>query len=117
MSGSPVKKHQNSQKSFSSLTSPTLTGGNRQKLGKRRPKNNIVSPQVKASIINSQIWPSSTNDLAIKALNISALSILKTMRLCNVLPNQVYLFDTQTPSSPKKREEKYIYPYTCMQIK
>ena len=112
MSGSPVKKYQSSQKSFSSLTSPTLTGGNRQKLGKRRPKNNIVSPQVKASIINSQIWPSSTNDLAIKALNISALSILKTMRLCNSLPNKVYLFDTQTPSSPKEKGRKiYISLY------
>ena len=112
MSESTLHTTEKLHNSSSTPTPPTLSGGNRQKLGKRRTKTYSIPSEVKTSILNSQLWPSSKNDVAIKALNISALSILKTMRLRNSMKNQVYLIDTQMPSTPKEKGRKiYISLY------
>ena len=112
--GSPLK--QQFSKNFNSRTHTNshviLTGGNRQKLGSRNMISNPITDKFKATLRSAQIDSSSKDNFAIKALNISALSIFRTICAQHPKNKQAYLFNINDPTKPKEKGRKiYVSLY------
>ncbi len=68
-----------------------LTGSNAETLGPRKPSTEINEQEIKESILKTQMWHSPLDKKAIKSLNISALSIMKTIAAQNSSNKQLGL--------------------------
>ena len=67
-------------------------------------KQNPITDKFKATLRSAQIESSSKDNFAIKALNISALSIFRTICAQHPKNKQAYLFNINDPTKERGRK-------------
>jgi len=78
-------------------------------LGPRKPPADINEQKIKESILKTQLWHSPLDKKAIKSLNISALSIMKTIAAQNPMNNQLGVI--QRPQNQDNGKKLFVGLY------
>ena len=78
-------------------------------MGPRKPPADINEQKIKESILKTQLWHSPLDKKAIKSLNISALSIMKTIAAQNPMNNQLGVI--QRPQNQDNGKKLFVGLY------
>ena len=101
----------NYKNNYSQQKGHTLSGGNTQPLGKKSEPPSRASSSIVQNIIKTQIWKNPTETLAVRALNISALSILKTIAKQTDPNHKLFLMNREPLVDQKIGKKVFIKLY------